>query len=863
MNKIISPQDRNLQRVSAETSSSPPPSALRARPSPKIRSGAAPRGRTYTGPMLKFERRNAAGLKVLRNAYHVLRHDDEEGFVTHRELPSIVLDRGRLTVGSVPILNARFSADCITWVQQSPGRYTSGHLYVYAKGMSIHGVVHQGTSRTDAVRHDFIGTTVKPVTYRTSITKQPYPRTQDPSSIPSSGWVDGLDLVIGYELQIGGTVPVPLVSLGGQDISPYTTWSVAANGKTVLIITLDDGACDLVGPQFYKAARLIFDPYVPVPSGDGTVSATCGVAPPDSGVFFWKTTAVAEAAHAVAPMALERISHADLIEPAGDLTIADLMTILPSDTVDQDANDMLMRNMKWAMAQDSTEKDWLGTFLGETAPSVDEPGEISLIQKSLSWYQNDFAKAYLTQAFQNYSGPNAPDHKLDSGQAAKLDAWFKTGLAKTADFTVQHRGIYVDAFRRVNTTLDDYINDGKEKWTKALFDTLTNGPQFVLMVNRVHGAAGDQAAMTPLNNFATLLTALEPTAETATAYYKAVLTGIINKIGPATVHSDRDTILQWLPKAMEELLRHFADGNIPDGVEISQQEAKAMLEEYLKHQAEVCAAMADLMQAAIASDLLKQAGVMEDGFANIAARWPKLAKMTKLMFAIGWIGSVATILATLIKGDWSKMTDVQKAQFVTEIAQSAIQGYDAVPMIYNGVKNFSLKDWTQWMKKANAPEAQVEMQEIGQRAAGDEDLLEVAVNETMPLLKAGAAEASGFARVFAEGIVSGVVKILGALAAVAMAGYSLWQLIKDVDGHGSVSTVVFDALILTANAISAACLLVGLFSASALFPLAGAVAAIVGVVLSMLAAFFEKPANPVDDFMKDVGIPFVDTLPAA
>ena len=84
-----------------------------------------------------------------------------------------------------------------------------------------------------------------------------------------------------------------------------------------------------------------------------------------------------------------------------------------------------------------------------------------------------------------------------------------------------------------------------------------------------------------------------------------------------------------------------------------------------------------------------------------------------------------------------------------------------------------------------------------------------------------------------------------------------------VDGHGSVSTVVFDALILTANAISAALLVVGLFSASAIFPLAGAVAAIIGVVLSMIAAFFEKPANPVDDFMKNTGIPFVDTLPAA
>ena len=168
------------------------------------------------------------------------------------------MNRGRLTVGNVQIHTARFSADCITWVQQSPGRYTSGHLYVYAKGMSIHGVVHQGTSRADAVRHDFIGTTVKPVTYKTAITRQAHPRIQDPSQIPASEWTDGLDLVIAYEIKMGGTVPEPVVSLGGQDITGCTTWSVAANGSTVLVIKLDDGA--LVAPEFYTAAIRISRP---------------------------------------------------------------------------------------------------------------------------------------------------------------------------------------------------------------------------------------------------------------------------------------------------------------------------------------------------------------------------------------------------------------------------------------------------------------------------------------------------------------------------------------------------------------------------------------------------------------------------
>jgi hypothetical protein len=806
---------------------------------------------------LKFDRRDQHALRRLRTSYHVLRHDAEAGFVTHEDVPAIVLDNGRLAVGNVPIHTAKFTADHITWRQQSPGRYSSGHLYVHNNGLSIHGAVLHGTSPADAVRHDVIGTVVKPVTYKTRITKQPYFRTQDPAGIPESDWSDGLELAITFELSVGASVPAPKVVLGGVDITPVTTWAVAANGNTVLAIVMDDVTCTLA-PQLYQTARLSFDPYAPTPTGSGTVSALCSGGPPDSKVYFWTGKPVAQARQEK-PLALERIAPADVVAAAVELKVETLMTILPDQQVSDDANSMLMRNMKWAMGQDGTERDWLSTFFGQTPPSIVEEDQIALIKQSVGWYQNDFAKAYMTQSFQYYSGPNAPtDHRLNGDQAKKLDEWFKTGLAATPDFTVQHRGIYVDAFRGVHQELNAFLNDGGEKWAKALFDVLTGGPQFVLMVNRVAGAAGDPAAMAPVNNFATLLTALQPSADYAKAYFKSVLTGVVNRVIPQSTHLDKSTILEWLPKAMEEMLRRFADGNIPEGAQISQQEAKEILQEYLKHQMDIATALADLLASIVASNLLQQTEKAEEGFESIAKRWPKLAKAAKLMFVLGWIGSLATLLATLIKGDWKNMSDVQKAQFVTEIAQAALQAFDAVPLMYTGVKSITIKVWQKYVQRINEPEEQIELQEIGDRAA-DGDMVEAAAEEMRPLLAEGAAEPGAFARIFAEGIVSGVVKILGAMAAVAMAGYTLWQLITDLK-NGSISTIVFDSLIFAANLLSAVCLTVALFTVSTFFPIAGAVLAIAGVVLSMLAQFLEKPSNPVDDFMRDVGIPFVDAL---
>jgi hypothetical protein len=443
----------------------------------------------------------------------------------------------------------------------------------------------------------------------------------------------------------------------------------------------------------------------------------------------------------------------------------------------------------------------------------------------------------------------------------------RSGLAQSTDFNVQHQGIYVDAYVGAKPRLASYLADAKKNgtnWAQKVFDQLTGGPQFILIVNRVAGAAGDKAAMGPVNNFACLLTALDPSGKTAKAYYESVLSGVIVNLVPQTNQGDKETIMQWLPAAMQEFLRQLANGNIPGQMDISQTEGQEMYQFYLQHTQEVTASMADLLQSITAMNLVDRTKKLEEGFETIADKYPKLAKAGRFMFVIGWLGGVASIITALVKGDWKKMSEIEKAQFVTGCVQAFLQAFQAVPEIFNGIKSISISVWNKLTVSVQAPENQAATRTVSEELSGEEDFVYVAAENSNGLIGGGAVAARGtlYARVFGEGIVTGIVKILGAAAAVAMAGYSLWQLINDVKTHGSVSTIVFDSIVFAATFLSAICLVADLFVATTFLPIVGGILAFVGLIASFIAQWVDKPKNPVEEWMKAYGVDFAKALPA-
>ena len=182
----------------------------------------------------KFIVRNQHALRSTRATYHLLVHAGTEGFVANSNMTSIEVDGGNVWINGIPVNAPKFTPDHISWRQHTAHGYSAGCVYLYEDGISVHGAISHGANARTASQFDVVGTAIKPIAYRTRISKSPQPLGTDPGKIPAAEFVDGLPLEIGYETQIGGFRPSPTVSLGGQDITPKTTWLVDQKGRTVL-----------------------------------------------------------------------------------------------------------------------------------------------------------------------------------------------------------------------------------------------------------------------------------------------------------------------------------------------------------------------------------------------------------------------------------------------------------------------------------------------------------------------------------------------------------------------------------------------------------------------------------------------------
>lgn len=923
-------------------------------------------------------------VKVFRRRYYLYTKNEDAGWQRLDQVPSIEIENGRLFVDGIEIVKPTISNDYVSWVQYATldgdDCYLCGHLHVHSNGVEGHGTVSRGTSPADAVSHEVFATAVPAVTYSTQITSARHPAGTKPSSLPSSAWETGLELSITYQTEVGGSlIPTPVISLNGTQLPASDFFFTVDGNNTVLNFELDSVTC-MIEQSFYQTASLSFDALVLNAPGNGSVTAMCSQPPSaNSGgdVWLWKAECDTTAQDTPLPHPARRAVSKKDLKTADDttLSVTELMTILPNDDVNTNANTMLMRNMKWAMGQNATQKEWLSEFFAQQPPVISDPGQKALAEKGLDWYQNDLAKAYLTQSFNNYAGPNAPTKRLSAPQQGQLTDYLQTGLAKSPDFNVQHTGIYVDSFIEAFPTLSNYINDqtpeqvgwatgtvtfsrsdasasqvvpigtavqtadgiqftttaavtfaagdsvspaaaveatlsgpggivaastitafsgatptglnavtnstattlesdtGGTKWAKKLFTALTTGQTFILMVNRVAGANGDPTALGPLNNFSTLLTALQPSGALALDYYSSVMSGVVQNLTPSVVHQDNDSIMEWLPDTLQQLLQALADGELPQELDISKQEAQEMLQEYLENAADIDAAIADLLISIQGSGVLSQAEKAEAEFAStIASKWPKLAKMAQFMFVIGWIGGITSVVISIVRGSWSKMTAVEKGQFVTNTIQLGISAFDAVPALWLGVKSLlgpqGLKLWesfTGWFYDAFRRITGTRAVAAGAGEAGNLPEMEAKsaqalINET----KAGGVIGKGtiFEKIFEEGFFSGALKIVGAVASAAMTGLSAAQLIEDIKNHGTVTTIVFDSLMLACNLVATMSAVASLFITSSVLPIVGAVMAILGLLLGFLSGLFKKAPNPLTQWMESYGIPFVAGLPA-
>lgn len=900
------------------------------------------------------------GHRIKQRRFYLHTYDDAQGWQPCAALPHLTIQNGMLALGGIQVVRPEMRADQIYFRQHARDEqgthYVAGLLFLHSNGIDAHGSITVGDSEATAVRYDVMATTVASARYTTRLTTGTHPQGTDPATIAAEGWAPGLSLEIGYDMLMGQSGPKIFVKLDGEDLSEYARFRVD-DRYTYIDLVVEDAICDLM-PNAYRTTSLAFDAIAFNPTGRGYVGAICGKAPKRGDaakVWLWEAKPARVASEQpVLRMPVQHLSTMD-----STLNLDELLTILPDEVVSEDANAMLMRNMKWAMGQNGQQRDWLANYFGETPPVISEPSQQELVRSGMQWYQDKFAKAYLTKSFNTFHGPNEPQTRLPETSAKALDEFLKSGLAKDRDFNVQHQGIYIDAYIGCKPALRNYINDstpevvgwalsklvftrtdttaaakipaglvvqtadgiryrtvdvtdvaagtadsppvlvqaldagpggraaanaimviadnaltgytiksaeaatvaadsGGLKWAKKLFTELTTSQSFVQMVMRVRGATGDPKALGPVNNFSCLLTALDRSGALAASYFQSVLSGVVIKLIPEVTYDSKAAVMKWLPDTVQEVLRKLAHGELPDQKEISATEGQAMYDEYLKHKDAVDSALGELFVSTGNSGILEQARRADANFeASITTRWPKLAKMGKMVVVIGWIGGMVSAVKTVTNGDWKNMNDKDRATFVTNCVQLGLAGFKVVPMIWEGIKGVTIAIWRQLTSWWNRAFGQVAGQQANVVGNAGRVVEEVAANVGAEM---AATSARGWARVFGEGLFRGVLKIMGVIAAAAMAGYSLWQLITDIEKGASVSALVFDSLIFAVNFLTTVCLVVDLFIATSWIPIAGAILAVAGIIIGFLSGYFDKPASPLEKWLKDFGIPFANGL---
>ncbi|MBI3445328.1 MAG: hypothetical protein HY055_08180 [Magnetospirillum sp.] len=124
-------------------------------------------------------------------------------------------------------------------------------------------------------------------------------------------------------------------------------------------------------------------------------------------------------------------------------------------------------------------------------------------------------------------------------------------------------------------------------------------------------------------------------------------------------------------------------------------------------------------------------------------------------------------------------------------------------------------------------------------------------------------EPRGFERLFKHGKVMGCLRILGAMASVAMVGCSIWELCNDISEDKSGGVIACDAIMIGLNTLAAAVFIAELFIPLACLPAVGFVLLVAGLIVGLISYFADKPKNPLDRYIKEVGIPFVDKIEPA
>jgi hypothetical protein len=770
-------------------------------------------------------------------------------------LNRLVLSKGKVWLDGKPIVHPTFHDQSISWSQQLCDNYSAGTIHFSPDGMAFMGTIHEGKSSEDSTPSYLSGVT-PPTVFETTMTN----KDQD---------IPGLELTIGYKLSKTGGFPEPIRTIGTsanrQDIASFSSMKVNPENHQLMIAMEYNQDVAMAGYEIFGALwpacfslELTWDGT----GFQGTLQKYDATHPgePLKEEWVWKGTSRQHSQlsqqHTMAWLQKSPVQVLKTTTPSK--SVADLMTISP-DGVRDLANTMLMENMRYAMP-----KEWLHDLLGSEQPTLSQ-NRINQLNENKDFYAKKLAPAYLTWGLANTDN-KAITVKLSAEQKNKLKYYFHNGLANEKGYNIQSNSLFLDAFIESSPKLQQYINDPVNDWGQKLYEALTTDAQ----INQVVSIIIANQSMEIPNRYSTLIACFPNKSNLAVDYNKQIMSALMMKISNNYNADDKDQIMDWLPDFIQQFITTYEHqpSNPDEQQEMARWEQAQELQEAAEQMGGVIK-LADAMASVIstaggATFYSKSSNAQEEWLRN----YPKFGKVASFIRVGVLAGGIFSVVTGFM--DWQNLKPKDKAGLIITTVDLAGNLILAVPDIIkvgdislNGIAKVS-----RWLSSTSVgrmlstgldrvaralPEAPDWLVRLGTRMGEFFDSARRIIVDTAEYL-------STFFRGFAR-----FMQFFGVAVAGAFAVISTITFFEDLKNGAPGLQTAFDGIIAVAGIAETVCLVLDLVVlTTTVFAVAAAVFAVIGLIFVVVELFLPhpKPESPMDKFLKETGIPFVDKLPS-
>jgi hypothetical protein len=551
------------------------------------------------------------------------------------------------------------------------------------------------------------------------------------------------------------------------------------------------------------------------------------------------------------------------------------------ENIEADSQAAFLANFKWAL-----EPAWSQPFLPSTVVATTDPNLTCLVDQDAEWFNATYAPAFIGYGLSKAETSNAKV-TLSTQDVNRLNYFLTDGLAADPSYMQQSNVSMIPAAiaatQSASPNLGDYLGDTTHPqgyWADQLLAYLTSPAQLQIIYDAAPDANGNmqnqelQNIMQDVNTNAMLLAILDVSGVHSQAYYDAVYSAVFGGLlQNATVSQDPAFYQSWLATFISQFITYY-EANLNSPPSSGPELVMYTTGEDFKTAADALGGANDLANIIAqafskpnpTTSLLALSQGAASAFNNAAYQQTgtnDVAQAIDKYFLV--IASAGVFITTLLSlADVNEMDPEQLTSTINTLVGIMANAVDSLP---------DLLDAASWVySKTDLFFALVENAIFSDLSASTK------------LIAAGGATAQSVAswmsaRVQNNAIATAgtsfatylrnaamVARFVGVIVSVVSLGLTIWQLVTDILSGADTLTVVLGAVSVAAAAFSFAASMatMALVTSETIIPaIIGAVAALAGVVVGIIASIFqqEPPPNPVDVYLQTVVTPFAGALP--